>query len=125
MNKMEELEFLIELQGLSLGTISHNEIEVYCKDFQRYEKNNKLETKIVINVRKIDWEKAGNYIQGFLYNGRIRVDIENFIINKIKEIMEEKTINLRREIRENLGIQEGPLTEIKIDHDISGGGNTI
>lgn len=106
MNKIDELEFLLELQELSLGISIHDNIEVYCKDFKRLEKTQRLECPVVINVRKTDWEISGRYIENMLVINKIREDIEKVIVAKFKRIIEDRILEIRKEVRDNLGITE-------------------
>jgi len=125
MNKVEELEFLTELQDLSMGVSTHNNIEVYCKDFVADSKESKLEAVVIINVRKTNWKKSGKYIESMFYNYKMRDITEKAIIAGFKEMMRERASEVRRKAREILGIPE-EMAKTEQDHNIMGGGeNTI
>jgi len=104
MNKVDELEYLLELQALTMGSLGHNNIAVNCKSFRAQDKETELRTEIIIKVNKTDWGISGKYIEEMLHDGQIRDSIDRAIIIKIKEMIKDKIKNLREDIKINLGI---------------------
>lgn len=121
MNKIEELEFLRELRELSLGVSTHDNIEIYCRDFEAKKEVTELETTIVIRVNKTNWKKSGRYIESMFYNNRMREAIEKAIVVRFKEMMSDRASEVRREAREILGIPEKQEETMEKDHDQEGG----
>ena len=104
MNKIDELEFLLELQALTIGNLCHNSIAVNCKTFRAQDKETELEAEIIIKVNKTNWGIAGKYIEEMLHDGKIRDDIDRTIVMRIKEIIENKIQAIREIAISNLGI---------------------
>ena len=115
MNKMEELELLTGLQNLSIGTSSHDGIEVYCPHLQAKidkGKEGTLETDVRIKITQSKWKETSQYLEELLSQGRIDRDIEAAIISKIKSLIIEKIQTTRKEAKEILGIPgEGTILE--------------
>ena len=107
MNKIDELEFLLALQTLSIGVSTHDNIEINCKAFEAHEKKTELTAQVVINVNKTDWEKAGKYIENMLYCSKMSGEIDDIIVAKFKEAIQEQIHTIREKVRTNLGITEG------------------
>lgn len=127
MNKIDELEFLLELQALSIGVSTHDNIEINCKAFEAHEKKTELTSLVGINVNKTDWEKAGKYIENLLYCSKMSGEINDIIVAKFKEAIQERIQTIRKEVRENLGITEGEWgnkEEKRLEEHQEIGGNT-
>ena len=127
MNKVDELEYLLELQALTMGALDHNNIAVNCKSFRAQDKETELRTEIITKVNKTDWGISGKYIEEMLHDGKIRESIDGTIIMKIKEMIKNKIKNIREDIRYNLGITEmgwGESKEEQRDHKEEIGGST-
>ena len=124
MNIIEELEFLTELQDLSMGVSTHDNIEVYCKNFEADNKESKLEAIVIINVRKTNWKKSGKYIETMFYDNKMPAEIERIIIAKFKKTMWDRILELKRKAREILGIPEGIAKDEQDYNTLEGGENT-
>ena len=127
MNKVDELEYLLELQTMTMGALDHNNIAVNCKSFRAQDKETELRTEIIIKVNKTDWEISGKYIEEMLHDGKIRDSIDNTIIMKVKEMIENKIKNIRGDIRFNLGMTEeewGYKREKQLEENQEIGGST-
>ena len=124
MNIIEELEFLTELQDLSIGVSTHDNIEVYCKNFEADNKESKLEAIVIINVRKTNWKKSGGYIETMFCNNKMPAEVERIIIAKFKKIMWDRGLELKRKAREILGIPEGIAKDEQDYNTLEGGENT-
>ena len=106
MNKIDELEYLLELQALTMGALDHNNIAINCKSFRAEDKETELRTEIIIKVNKTDWGISGKYIEEMLHDGKMRDSIDSTIVMRIKEIIKDKIKNIRKDIKFNLGITE-------------------
>lgn len=127
MNKVDELEYLLELKALTIGALGHNNIAVNCKTFKAQDKETELRTEIIIKVNKTDWGISGKYIEEMLHDGKIRDTIDNTIIMKIEEMINNGIKNTREDIKFNLGITEmgwGESKEEQRDHKEEIGGST-
>ena len=127
MNKIDELEFLLELQALTMGALDHNNIAINCKSFRAQDKETELRTEIIIKVNKTDWGISGKYIEEMLHDGQIRDSIVSKIIMRIEEMIKDKIQSIREVAISNLGITEGEWGykregQLKEDQEI--GGNT-
>lgn len=107
MNKIDELEFLLALQDLTTGVCTHDNIGIYCNAFKAHEKKTELTAQVTITVNKTDWEKAGKYIEEMLYSNKMSGKIDDIIVAKFKEAVQERIQIIREEVRESLGITEG------------------
>ena len=103
---MDELEFLMKLQDLAVGTSTHDGIEIYCRNFKVAEKKEELEAQVTMSVRNIDWKKAGKYLEELLDDRKLREKVEELIIIGVKEAIKEKISSVRKNIREVLKIPE-------------------
>ena len=117
MNKVDELEYLLELQALTMGALDHNNIAVNCKSFRAQDKETELRAEIIIRINKTDWGISGKYVEGMLHSGEIRDSINSSIIMRIKEMIKDKINNIREDIRFNLGITEMGWGESKEERE--------
>lgn len=117
MNKIDELEYLLELKALTMGALDHNNIAVNCKTFRAEDKETELRTEIIIKVNKTDWEISGKYIEEMLHDGKIRDSICSTIIIRIEGMIKDKIKNIREDIRFNLGITEMGWGEAKEEQE--------
>lgn len=107
MNTLEELEFLLELQDQSIGTSSHDDVEVYCHMFEKAgDKADGLKAEVKINMRRIDFKKTGSYISEMFYEAKMPDAVNEAIIAVFKKAIGDKVIQLRGKAREVLGIPE-------------------
>lgn len=126
MNTLEELEFLLELQDQSTGVSSHDDIEVYCKMFEKAgDKTDGLKAEVRINMRKNDSKKTGSYLETMFYEAKMPDAVNEAIIAVFKKAIKDKVIQLREKARETLGIDKETKTESVYTPDLEEGGDTI
>ena len=123
MNTLEELEFLLELQNQSMGISTHDDVEIYCKMFEKAEdKTDGLEAEIEINIRRINFKETGSYIKTMFYEAKMPDAVINVIIDVFKKAIEDRIIRLREKAMETLGINKETKTESAYDPDSKEGG---
>lgn len=128
MQILEELEFLMKVRDQkSIGVSYHDNISIYCKSFEsnKSSKELKLKAEVEITMSKLTHEKEGRYFESLFYNTKVPDVIDKALINKFKEIVNDRIKELREKAREVLGIPEGKhKKEIGKDY-IPEGGDTI
>lgn len=124
MNKMEELEFLIEVRDQTTGISYHDDMTVCCGRFLADPEEKKeltLKAEVTITMSRIKYKERAGYFESVFYDEEASRTVNKAVISKINEIINNKIKKVREEVRDILKIpEEKPKEGIEQDHDQEG-----
>lgn len=127
MNKIEELEFLKELEGKT-GRFSDSPIIINCGMIGLKKADDTETEKLLLQISiRSQWgngkTKTLKVLKDIWENNCLSTEVEKLIVNRIEEGIKARGISFREEIKELLGISEEKKEE-KIENEINPEGGT-